>query len=61
MLSSSPPPWDWHLPQSVDAMQAGKAVGLEVAGAIHLKECWEYVETRTYPHAHHDFGMYASP
>lgn len=38
-------PWDWHLPQSVDAMKAGKAVGLEVAGAIHLEECWEYVET----------------
>lgn len=38
-------PWEWHLPQSVDAMKAGKAVGLEVAGAMKLQDCWDFVNT----------------
>lgn len=38
-------PWEWHNPQAVDAMKAGKIVGLEVCGAINLDECWKYVET----------------
>lgn len=38
-------PWEWHLPQSVLAMESGKAVGLEVAGAIKLQDCWDFVNT----------------
>src|SRR5215210_277136 len=38
-------PWEWHLPQSVDAMQAGKIVGVEVSGAIKLQDCWDFVDT----------------
>jgi Oxidoreductase family, NAD-binding Rossmann fold len=44
-------PWEWHKEQSVDAMYAGKIVGLEVCGAMKLEDCWEYVkayeETKT--------------
>ncbi len=38
-------PWEWHLPQSVDAMKAGKIVGVEVCGAIKLQDCWDFVDT----------------
>lgn len=38
-------PWEWHLPHAVAAMEAGKAVGLEVGGAIQLQDCWDYVRT----------------
>lgn len=38
-------PWEWHLPHSVDAMKAGKAVGMEVGGASRLKDCWDFVNT----------------
>ncbi|MGI8951502.1 MAG: Gfo/Idh/MocA family protein [Chitinophagaceae bacterium] len=38
-------PWEWHLPQSVDAMNAGKMVGVEVCGAIKLQDCWDFVNT----------------
>lgn len=38
-------PWNWHIPMAVDAMQAGKATGLEVAGAASLHECWRLVDT----------------
>lgn len=37
-------PWEWHLPQGVDAMNAGKIVGMEVCGASKLSDCWEFVE-----------------
>ena len=37
-------PWEWHKIQALDAMKAGKIVGLEVCGAMNLDECWEYVE-----------------
>lgn len=37
-------PWNWHLEQSLDAMNAGKAVGLEVGGAMKLQDCWDYVD-----------------
>jgi hypothetical protein len=44
-------PWEWHTPMSVDAMNAGKAVACEVAGAMSLDECWQlvriYERTRT--------------
>lgn len=39
-------PWEWHTPMSIDAMQAGKAVGCEVAGAMSLDECWQMVRTQ---------------
>ncbi len=38
-------PWIWHTPMAIDAMKAKKAVGLEVAGAFNLQECWDLVET----------------
>ena len=37
-------PWEWHAVQGIAAMKAGKAVGMEVAGATDLKECWDLVE-----------------
>ncbi|MEO9805151.1 MAG: Gfo/Idh/MocA family oxidoreductase [Reichenbachiella sp.] len=39
-------PWTWHTPMAVDAMNAGIAVGLEVAGAADIQECWDLVETQ---------------
>lgn len=36
-------PWEWHLPHGVDAMNAGKIVGMEVCGAMKLQDCWDYV------------------
>lgn len=38
-------PWEWHLPHSIDAMNAGKIVGVEVSGAIKLQDCWDFVNT----------------
>ncbi len=38
-------PWLWHTPMTVDAMKAGKYVGVEVSAATSLKECWDLVET----------------
>ncbi len=38
-------PWRWHTPMAVAAMQAGKFVGMEVAGAFSLEECWQLVHT----------------
>lgn len=37
-------PWIWHLPQAIDAMNAGKIVGMEVCGADKLQDCWDFVE-----------------
>ncbi|MEJ5102589.1 Gfo/Idh/MocA family protein [Chryseobacterium sp. MYb328] len=37
-------PWEWHLPQGVEAMRAKKIVGMEVSGAIKLQDCWEFVK-----------------
>lgn len=37
-------PWVWHTPMAIDAMEAGKAVGLEVAGAFDIQECWALVD-----------------
>jgi hypothetical protein len=39
-------PWEWHTPMSCDAMEAGKAVACEVAGAMSLEECWRMVRTQ---------------
>ncbi len=38
-------PWVWHTPMAIDAMKAKKAVGLEVAGAFSIEECWSLVNT----------------
>ncbi len=38
-------PWEWHAPQGIAAMKAGKIVGMEVSGALHLSDCWDLVET----------------
>ncbi len=38
-------PWEWHTPMAVDAMNAGKAVACEVAGAMSIDECWQLVRT----------------
>ncbi|MBL7942673.1 MAG: Gfo/Idh/MocA family oxidoreductase [Flavobacteriales bacterium] len=38
-------PWEWHAPQGIAAMKAGKIVGMEVCGAVRLEECWDLVET----------------
>ncbi|MEO9944902.1 Gfo/Idh/MocA family oxidoreductase [Paraglaciecola sp.] len=37
-------PWVWHTPMAIDAMEAKKAVGLEVAGAFDIDECWALVD-----------------
>jgi len=33
------------LPQGIDAMNAGKIVGMEVGGAVKLQDCWDFVNT----------------
>ncbi len=38
-------PWEWHLPHGIDAMNAGKIVGMEVCGAVKLQDCWDFVNT----------------
>ena len=38
-------PWEWHTVMSTDAMKAGRYVGVEVAGAFSLDECWDLVNT----------------
>ncbi len=38
-------PWQWHAPQCIAAMQAGKYVGAEVRGAFSLDDCWQLVRT----------------
>jgi hypothetical protein len=38
-------PWEWHVPQAIDAMNAGKIPGVEVCGAIKLQDCWDMVNT----------------
>lgn len=38
-------PWLWHTPMAVAAMQAGKAVGVEVPAAVTVQQCWDLVDT----------------
>ena len=38
-------PWNWHTPMAVDAMKAGKYVGVEVPAALTINECWALVNT----------------
>ncbi len=37
-------PWDWHTPMAVEAMRAGKYVGVEVPASLTVEECWELVD-----------------
>ncbi len=37
--------WETHVRIAIEAMKAGKAVGMEVGGAGDLEECYELVET----------------
>ncbi len=43
--------WEAHVPVAIDAMRAGKIVGLEVGGAYAVQDCWNlvkcYEETKT--------------
>lgn len=38
-------PWEWHVPQSLAALNAGKHVACEVPAAYTLKELWQLVDT----------------
>ncbi|MCH8273422.1 MAG: Gfo/Idh/MocA family oxidoreductase [Armatimonadetes bacterium] len=38
-------PWEWHVPQAVDAMNAGKHAFTEVPAAYTVDGCWQLVET----------------
>ncbi len=37
--------WESHIPIAVDAMRAGKYVGMEVGGAYSIDQCWQLVRT----------------
>jgi len=37
--------WESHIQIAIDAMRAGKAVGMEVGGAYNINECYELVDT----------------
>lgn len=38
-------PWEWHVPQAIAAMKAGKTPAVEVCGATDISECWALVDT----------------
>src|SRR5215211_405836 len=38
-------PWEWHVPQALAAMNAGKHAGTEVPAAYTLEDCWKLVDT----------------
>jgi len=38
-------PWKWHFKMAIDAMNEHKYVGMEVGGALNIKECWDLVNT----------------
>ena len=37
--------WEAHIELAVEAMKAGKYVGLEVGGAYTIEDCWKLVDT----------------
>ena len=37
-------PWEWHVPQVLAALRAGKHVGTEVPTAYTLEDCWNIVD-----------------
>lgn len=38
-------PWNWHIPQAIAAMKAGKTPAVEVCGASDIDSCWNIVDT----------------
>lgn len=38
-------PWEWHTPQCLEAMNAGKYTACEVITGTTLEECWQLVHT----------------
>lgn len=36
-------PWEWHKIQGIEAMKAGKIVGMEVCGGMTVNDSWDYV------------------
>lgn len=36
--------WESHVKLAIDAMRAGKPVGVEVGGAYSIKQCWDLVD-----------------
>ena len=36
-------PWEWHIPQALEAIKNGVIPGVEVCGAIKLTDCWDIV------------------
>ena len=36
-------PWEYHVQQGIAALETGKAVGMEVCGAMSVDECWAIV------------------
>lgn len=38
-------PWEWHVPMSLAAMNAGKYAGVEVSATVKLEESWALVDT----------------
>lgn len=36
-------PWEWHIPQALEAIQNGIIPGVEVCGAIKITDCWDIV------------------
>ncbi len=45
-------PWKWHFKMAIDAMNERKYVGMEVGGALNIKECWDLVNTHEETGAH---------
>lgn len=37
--------WEGHIQIAIEAMRAGKAVGMEVGGSYTVEECWDLVRT----------------
>jgi len=37
-------PWEWHVPQVLAALKAGKHAGTEVPAAYTLEDCWKIVD-----------------
>src|ERR1041385_5572431 len=37
-------PWEWHVPQVLAALRAGKHAGTEVPAAYTLEDCWKIVD-----------------
>lgn len=38
-------PWEWHVPQALAALNAGKHAGTEVPAAYTVEDCWKLVDT----------------